>query len=76
MPEFAIRITMKAEDPITPGQLRDIVMEFGAAEKDMVIARNPSLPYLFKVNKEILEKLPGKIADIAEENPQTAAAKK
>ncbi len=39
-------------------------MEFGAAAGETVIVRNPSLPYAFRVSKEILEKFPGKLEDI------------
>jgi hypothetical protein len=51
-------------------------MEFGGAEGESVIARNPALPYYFKVGKEILGKLPGRIDDIAEDAPGAAGAAK
>jgi len=75
LPEFAIRITMKAENSANPGQFNDIEMEFAGAEGEIVPARNPALPYSFKVGKEILEKLPQKLEDISEgtQDAQTIA---
>lgn len=75
LPEFATRIDMKAENSANPGQLSSIVMEFGAAEGETVMARNPALAYCFKVGKEILQKLPQKMEDITEEtqNAETGA---
>jgi hypothetical protein len=65
-PEFTTRITMKEENSTNPGQFNTIEMEFAAAEGEIVPARNPALPYSFKVGKEILEKLPQKLEDISE----------
>ncbi len=76
LPEFTTRIVMKTEDPADPGKLNDIIMELSAAEGETVIARNPALPYCFKIGKEIMEKLPGKMEDICEETAKTSAAVK
>lgn len=67
LPEFATRIAMKAENSANPGHFNSIIMEFGAADGETVMARNPALPYWFKVGKEILQKLPQKMEDISEE---------
>ncbi|MBU4269234.1 MAG: DUF4340 domain-containing protein [Acidobacteria bacterium] len=67
LPEFATRIAMKAENSANPGHFNSIIMEFGAADGETVMARNPALPYWFKVGKEILQKLPQKMEDITEE---------
>jgi hypothetical protein len=72
LPVFTSRVTLKTEDPADPEKLSAIIMEFAAAEGETVIARNPALPYSFKVGKEILAKLPGKMDDITEENPGAA----
>ena len=74
--EFTTRIVMKTEDPAEPGKRSETVMEFSAAEGETVFARNPELPYGFRVGKEILDKLPAKIDEIIEENPQAVAAGK
>lgn len=67
LPEFATRIAMKAENSANPGQFNSIIMEFGAADGETVMARNPALAYWFKVGKEILQKLPQKMEDITEQ---------
>jgi len=72
LPEFAVQVALKTEDPADPKKTSGIVMEFSAASGETVIARNPSLPYCFRIGKEILEKFPGKIEDISEEMPKTA----
>jgi hypothetical protein len=41
----------------------------------MVSVRNLSLPYWFKVDKEILEKLPKRIEDISEKTAKKTPAK-
>ena len=74
--EFTTRIVLKTEDPAEPGKRSETVMEFSAAEGETVFARNPELPYGFRVGKEILDKLPAKIDEIIEENPQAVAAGK
>ncbi len=71
LPEFAIHIAMKAENSANPGQLSDIKMDFADSDGEIVPARNPVLPYSFKVGKEILEKLPQKIDDISAEVQNT-----
>jgi hypothetical protein len=70
VPAFTTRIALKTEDPAAPEKRNDIVMEFSAADGETVTARNPSLPYHFAVGKEILEKLPVKMEDIAEDAPK------
>jgi hypothetical protein len=72
LPGFTARAEIKTEDPADPEKLGTVIMEFSDAEGETVIARNPSLPYFFKVDKGILGKLPGKIDDISEEAPGTA----
>ncbi len=67
MPPFPTRIALKTEDPAYPEKQGSIVIEFAAAEGEAVIVRNPSLPYLFKANKEILAKLPAKLGDLCED---------
>jgi len=67
LPEFPVQVALKTEDPADPEKTSGIVMEFSVASGETVIARNPSLPYCFKIGKDILEKLPGKIEDICEE---------
>jgi hypothetical protein len=67
MPAVATRIVLKTDDPADPGKQGEIIMEFSAVAGETVIARNPALPYAFKVGKEILGKFPGKIEDIAGE---------
>ena len=64
---------MKEENSANPGQFNDIEMEFAAAEGETVPARNPALPYSFKVGKEILEKLPQKLEDISEDTQDAQA---
>jgi hypothetical protein len=76
LPEFVTRIDMKAENSENPGQPSSIVMEFGAVEGETVMARNPALAYCFKVGKEILQKLPQKMADITEETQNAEAIAK
>ncbi len=58
MPVFATRIDLKTDDPADPGNPGTIVMEFSAAEGETAIARNPALPYAFRIGKEILGKFP------------------
>lgn len=65
-PDFATRIDIKFENSANPGQVDTVVMEFSGAEGGSVWARNRSLPYLFKVGKEILQKFPQKPGDIGE----------
>jgi hypothetical protein len=67
LPEFAFQVELKTEDPADSKKTGGIVMEFSAANGETAIARNPALPYCFKIGKEILEKFPGKIEDISEE---------
>jgi hypothetical protein len=76
LPGFTARADLKIEDPADPEKLGAVTMEFGGAEGESVIARNPALPYYFKVGKEILGKLPGRIDDIAEDAPGAAGAAK
>jgi hypothetical protein len=76
LPGFTARAEIKTEDPADPEKLGTVIMEFSDAEGETVIARTPSLPYLFKIDKQILEKLPGKIDDITEETPAPADAGK
>jgi len=71
MPVVATRIALKTDDPADPGKPGEIVMEFSAAEGETASARNPALSYAFRIGKEILEKFPSSIEDIAGE---TAAA--
>jgi hypothetical protein len=65
-PEFGIAIKLQVENPQNPGQLKNMEIDFASAKKDTVCVRNPSLPYWFKVDKEIMGKLPKRIADISE----------
>jgi hypothetical protein len=67
MPAIATRIVLKTDDPADPGKPGEIVMEFSAAEGETAIARNPALPYAFRIGKEILGKFPVRIEDIAGE---------
>ncbi len=67
LPRFPTRIAIKTEDPAGQGKPAVIVIELSAAEEEMAIARNPSLPYQFRVGKEILDKLPAKLDDLCEE---------
>lgn len=76
LPGPAARAELKVEDAADPEKMISIIMEFSAAEGETVIARNPSLPYVFKVDKEIVGKLPGRIGDIAEDAPGAAGAGK
>jgi hypothetical protein len=66
-PVFVTLIKMKVENSLHPGQLQAIALDFSAAQEETAIARNPALPYLFKVGKEILEKLPRTISAITVE---------
>jgi len=65
-PEFVTTVKLQTENSQTPGQLKNIELNFASAMADTVSVRNPSLPYWFKVDKEILGKLPKKIEDISE----------
>ena len=65
-PEFVTAIKLQVENSQNPGQLKNMEMDFASAKADTVSVRNPSLPYWFKVNKEILGILPKRIADISE----------
>ena len=65
-PEFVTTVKLQTENSQTPGQLKNIELNFASAKADTVSVRNPSLPYWFKVDKEILGKLPKKIEDISE----------
>jgi hypothetical protein len=76
LPEFTVRADLKTEDPADPGKTNGIVMEFSAASGDSVVARNPALPYCFRVGKEILDKFPKRIEDITEETPKPSKAGK
>ncbi len=76
LPALTTRITLKTEDPAAAEKTNDITMEFSEAGGETVIARNPSLPYHFKVGKEILEKLPAKVDDIAEDAVKAEGAGK
>ncbi|HEX7502084.1 MAG TPA: DUF4340 domain-containing protein [Acidobacteriota bacterium] len=76
LPGFTARADLKVEDPADPEKLGPVTMEFSEAEGESVIARNPALPYDFKVGKEILRKLPGRIDDIAEDATGAAGAGK
>lgn len=76
LPQFAIRIDMKTENSTNSGQSGNVAMEFGAVEGETVMARNPALAYHFKVSKEILQKLPGKIEDITEDTTEAADSAK
>jgi hypothetical protein len=67
MPVVATRIVLKTDDPADPGKPGEIVMEFSAAEGETAIARNPALPYAFRIGKEILGEFPVRIEDIAGE---------
>jgi hypothetical protein len=64
-PEFVTLIDLQVENSRHPGQLENIELDFASAKADTVSVRNPSLPYWFKVDKEILGKLPKRIADIS-----------
>ena len=75
-PEFAIAIKLQVENPQTPGQLKNMEMDFAVPQGDTVNVRNPSLPYWFKVDKEILGKLPKRIADICEVTQKKNAGEK
>ena len=76
LPGFTARADLKVEDPADPEKLGSVTMEFAEAAGDSLIARNPSLPYDFKIGRELLGKLPGRIDDIAEDVPAAAAAGK
>ncbi len=76
LPAFTARADLKVEDPADPEKLGTLTMEFSEAAGESVIARNPVLPYNFKVGKEIVGKFPGRIDDIAEDAPVAAAAGK
>ena len=71
-PGFTTRVDLKVEDPADPEKLGTVTMEFSEIVGESVIARNPALPYDFKVGREILGKLPGRIDDIAEDAPAGA----
>jgi hypothetical protein len=66
VPEFVIAIKLQVENSQNQGQLKNMEMDFASAKADTVSVRNLSLPYWFKVDKEILEKFPKKIEDISE----------
>ena len=71
LPVVATRLVITTEDQVDPERHDQTVLEFGAAQGETVIARDPSLPYSFRVQREILEKLPAKIEDIvAAPSPQ------
>jgi hypothetical protein len=65
-PEFVTAIKLQVENSQNPGQLKNMEMDFAGTKADTVNVRNPSLPYWFKVDKEILGKFPKRIADISE----------
>ena len=67
LPVAATRVVLKTQDQVDPGKQSEIVMEFHAGAGEMVIARNPALPYAFKVDRGILEQFPGKLEDIIRE---------
>lgn len=69
---FTTRASLIVADPADPEKLGTITLEFSEARGGSVVARNPALPYDFKVDKEILGKLPGRIEDIAEDAPGKA----
>jgi hypothetical protein len=75
LPAVATRIALKTDDPADPGKPGEIVMEFSAAEGETAIARNPALPYAFRIGKEILGKFPFRIEDIAAEAVVPGSAK-
>jgi hypothetical protein len=66
LPPFPTRIALKTEDPSGQGRPASIVIELSAAEGETVVARNPALPYQFRVGREILQKLPAKLDDLKE----------
>ncbi len=76
LPGFTTRASLKIEDPADPEKRSAVTLEFSEAQGGSVVARNPALPYGFRVDKEILEKLPGRIEDIAEDAPGAAGTAK
>lgn len=61
----AARVVLRTEDPAEPGKRTELALEFGAPQGEEVVVRDPSLSYAFRVNRDILGKLPAKIDDIA-----------
>jgi len=61
--EFPFAITLKTGSGES-GPLKTIRLLLGQAKDNAVTARNPDLPYLFKVEPAILDKLPKKLADL------------
>ncbi|MBN2345991.1 MAG: DUF4340 domain-containing protein [Candidatus Aminicenantes bacterium] len=72
-PDFPVRIVLQVEDAADPQKKSAVVMQFSDPQGETVIARNPELTYGFRVGKEILEKLPAKLEDMAEEAPPEAS---
>lgn len=74
--EFVTLIKLQVENSQNPGQLKNMGLDFTGVKADTVSVRNHSLPYWFKVDKEILEKLPTRIEDISEVTSQKNVGKK
>jgi hypothetical protein len=61
---FPYSITIRSESWQRPQELKSVILQLSAVKDDSVIAGNPSLPYRFKVSKEIIDKLPKKLDDL------------
>ena len=61
---FPHTITLRTESWQKPQELKSVTIQLSDIKEDAVIAKIPSLPYRFKVSKEILDKIPKKIDDL------------
>lgn len=61
---FPHTITLRTESWQRPQELKSVTIQLSDSKEDAVIAKIPSLPYRFKVSKEILDKIPKKIDDL------------
>jgi len=61
---FPYSITIRSESWQRPQELKTMIIQLSAIKDDSVIAENPSLPYRFRVSKEIIDKLPKKLDDL------------
>ena len=63
---FPYVVTLKVQPFGENQKTRTVDVRLSDASGDAVVAKNKDLPYLFKVSKDILDKLPKKAADLME----------
>lgn len=72
---FTHFLTLKSDDPQIPGKTKTVELQFALVGEN-VVARNPLVPYLFKVAKDLFNAFPKKVDELLAPPAAPAAAGK